>query len=70
MKNTNRINALPFNELPRGVQDEIIYSKLKDIIRQGLLYNLALDITDGQNTILEQAQGELYTLSGEYVGDI
>lgn len=65
-----KTQVFPFRDLPQEVQEEIIHSKLQDIIRQGLLQELAEDILSGENSLLEQAKGELYTLDGNYIDEI
>lgn len=59
-----------FSELPEEIQADIIHGKLRDTVRQGLLYNLALDMVEGQNSLLEQAENELYTIDGTYMDEL
>lgn len=70
MKNTKQIYTVQFEELPQEIQTDIIVGKLMDIIRQGLLQELAEDILSGENSLLEQAKRELYTLDGNYIDEI
>lgn len=70
MKNTKQIYTVQFEELPQEIQTDIIVGKLMDITRQGLLQELAEDILSGENSLLEQAKGELYTLDGNYIDEI
>lgn len=70
MKSTKRIYTAPFEELPQEVQADIIEGKLRDIIRYGLIPELAQDILEGNNSLLEQARQEFYTLDGNYVDEI
>lgn len=59
-----------FHELPQAVQIEIVKGKLLDIYRQGLTYELAIEILYQQNNIICQCEKELYTLDGTFIKEV
>ena len=59
-----------FNELSQMIQLKIIQGKLLDIYRQGLTYELAIEILFQQNNIVYQCQNELYDINGNYIKDV
>lgn len=70
MESTKNIYTVPFGELPQEAQTDIIVGKLRDIIRHNLLRELAEDILSGENSLLKQAQKEVYTIDGNYIDEI
>lgn len=59
-----------FKDFTKEMQAEIIGDKLRDLFRQGLYYELALSMVEGDNTLIEQAEKELYTVNGVYMGEV
>ena len=59
-----------FNELPQAVQIKIVEGKLLDIYRQGLTYELAIEILYKQDNIICQCQNELYDHQGNYIKEV
>lgn len=59
-----------FNELPQEVQIDIVKGKLLDIYRQGLIYELAIEILYKQENIICQCQNELYDNQGNYIKEV
>lgn len=59
-----------FNQLPQAVQIKIVQGKLQDIIRQGLIHELAIEILYQQNNIIYQCQNELYDIDGNFIKEV
>ncbi len=70
MNTQKKVNVFRFKDFPQEMQAEIIGDKLRDLFRQGLYYELALSMVEGENTLIKQAEKELYTIDGVYVGEL
>lgn len=60
-----------FSELNRSTQIEVIYGKLLDVQKMGLLHELAEYIIDYQiDPFYEQTNNELYDINGNCVAEV
>ena len=60
-----------FSELDHNIQIDIIYGKLLDVQKMGLLHELAEYIVNyGINPFYEQTNSELYDINGNYVEEV
>lgn len=60
-----------FNELENNVQVDIIYSKLLDIQRMGLLYELSEYIVENDIDLFDgQLEKELYDIDGVFMDEV
>lgn len=57
-----------FSELPHNIQIDVIYGKLLDVQKMGLLHELAEYIVNYKiNPFYEQTDSELYDINGNYI---
>lgn len=65
------MKAYSFSELNRSTQIEVIYGKLLDVQKMGLLHELAEYIVNYEiNPFYEQTDSELYDINGNYIAEV